>query len=227
MPTPHQQMKKIAIVLALVCLSALPALAQRVGYSPKKNALRFSPIYLVGNTFELSYEKYFNKGKTSLVFTPGLFLRENRWDAWSNERSEKGFLATTQLRFYYSVNEKMAKKPVQQSTRIKLFAGPYYRMRYQEDNYREFGRLAGPEFSFEDGNDKFQDIILANEGGFIFGFQTITFDRLIFDVYFGGGYKHTQAVSDNPFGPTVSDGFFAVGYSGVIPRGNVQIGFAF
>ena len=78
------------------------------------------------------------------------------------------------------------------------------------------------------GGNNFTDQMLAHEGGFMMGVQATLFDRLVFDFNFGGGFRHVQTATDNPFGNRLEEDVFASpARTGVSPRIGFQIGVAF
>ena len=68
----------------------------------------------------------------------------------------------------------------------------------------------------------------GHERGFMMGVQATLFDRLVFDFNFGGGFRHVQTATDNPFGNRLEEDVFASpARTGVSPRIGFQIGVAF
>lgn len=216
----------------LLCLLLLTGMVSTVfgqrynpeTYESNRNIIKLSPWQLLGGIFEVSYERSLNEGKSSLQLMPAVTLRDRGWQGDSFSRIW-GIEGMSQYRFYYNGHHK-PKKPAYQSAVARIYAAPYYRIKYMQANYTQ--NLARDGFEFSDGSNNFEDQSLSQEGGFVAGLQLLAWDRFSFDLYAGGGVRFSQLVSNNPFDKQIrSDNMFNPAYSGVVPRLNFTMGIAF
>jgi len=186
-----------------------------------KNVFKISPVQFANSTFELNYERYFGNRSSSLLISPSLLLREQ------NSESLIGFKWMTQYRFYFSQLRRGLNK-TWIFANIGFYGGPYVQYLYAKEDYRG-GYYDDNIGVYYDGI--FNKEVSTIEGGVITGFQFDLLPRLVVDFYFGGGIKY--AVVEDTIGSflpenyTYNYGILDREYTGVIPRGGLQIGFNF
>jgi hypothetical protein len=198
-------MKKILLAL-LIVISTSGAFAQvlATANSPEyKNVLKMSASQFTRNTFQMGYERFFNTN-TSLYLTAGVNFKDTDYDKnW-------GFRTEAQIRF----NVYTIIKPKESH---RLYFAPYIVNHYLEMEARNYNGS---------GQDVWQsDTFDAIGGGMLFGWSYSFANRINLDLYTGGGFRKTinYKSNDNYY----SDGIFDYGYSGIVPRLGIDIGFWF
>jgi hypothetical protein len=197
-------MKKLTSVLLLVLsISGASAQVLATANSPEyKNLLKMSTSLFVRSTFQLGYERYFNQN-TSFYLAAGLGYRDNDYEKVFAVRSE------AQMRFHvYTV--------VQPRQSHRLYFAPYLLNEYYETEYNHY--TSGYEMWSTDTFDAFG-------GGMLFGWSYSFANRINLDIYTGGGFRKTFGYdSESNY---YDDSVFEYGYSGIVPRLGIDIGFWF
>lgn len=198
-------MKKILLALC-IAISTSGAFAQvlATANSPEyKNILKMSLSLFTQSTFQLGIER-FVKPTTSFYLTAGLsFQNSDNENSW-------GIRNELQMRFHVFTLVKPA-------TSHRLYFAPYLLNQYYETETTEYDNY-GNQYWHDDTFDAFS-------GGMLFGWSFSFANRINLDIYTGGGIRKTfnYDPSDNYY----DDSVFDYGYSGIVPRFGVDIGFWF
>jgi hypothetical protein len=199
-------MKKSLIAL-LIVVSTSGAYAQilATANSPEyKNILKMSASLFVRSTFQMGYERFFNPN-TSLYFAAGVSFKDSDYEKVFGLRTE------IQPRFHvFTV--------IQPRQSHRLYFAPYLANEYFETEYRDYSQ-SGYEVWTTDSFDAFG-------GGMLFGWSYSFANRINLDIYTGGGFRKTFGYdpgNTNYYDDTVFD----YGYSGIVPRLGIDIGFWF
>lgn len=204
------------VVLSGICSIRLNA--QNVQY---KNALRISPVQFANSTFEVNYERFFNDKKHSIVISPALLLKENE------PESLLGFKGNIQYRLYFTHLHKDTHKTWIFSN-LAFYGGVYAQYLNATEDY--YGSYSDKNFNYV--TDIFTKDINSYEGGVLLGMQIDIIPRLALDFNFGGGVKYAD-VDDSITPYLVGDernysyGVLDREFTGVVPKGSIQLGFNF
>lgn len=190
----------------LIVLSASGAFAQvlATANSPEyKSILKMSASLFTRSTFQMGYERFLNPNN-SVYLTAGLNFRDSDYE------KEWGVRTEAQLRFHvYTVI-----KPKESN---RLYFAPYLMNHYLETEGQSYDNNGAYSWN--------TDTFDAFGGGMLFGWSFSFANRINLDIYTGGGfrktfnYNNTNSYNDN----TVFD----YGYSGIVPRLGIDIGFWF
>jgi hypothetical protein len=200
-------MKKILLVF-LITVSATGAFAQilATANSPEyKNILKMSASLFTRNTFQLGYERFANPN-TSVYLAAGLNFKDSDYEQNWGVRTE------AQMRFHvYTV--------IKPKESHRLYFAPYIMNHYLETERSEYTGTGNQVWT--------TDTFDAFGGGMLFGWSFSFANRINLDLYTGGGIRKTFGYDKNINGYSYNDGIFDYGYSGIIPRLGVDIGFWF
>jgi len=198
-------MKKFFVTM-LIVLSASGSFAQvlATANSPEyKSILKMSASLFTRSTFQMGYERFLNPNN-SVYLTAGLNFRDSDYE------KEWGVRTEAQLRFHvYTVI-----KPKESN---RLYFAPYIMNHYLETEGQSYDNNGAYSWN--------TDTFDAFGGGMLFGWSFSFANRINLDIYTGGGfrktfnYNNTNSYNDN----TVFD----YGYSGIVPRLGIDIGFWF
>lgn len=195
--------KPIAVLLFILMMTGASAQILATANSPEyKNLLKMSTSLFVRSTFQLGYERFFNPN-TSFYLTAGLGFKDNDYEKIFSVRNE------AQMRFHvFTV--------VQPRQSHRLYFAPYLLNEYFENEYHDYS--SGYEMWRTDTFDAFG-------GGMLFGWSYSFANRINLDIYTGGGFRKTFGfdIDDNYY----DDSVFEYGYTGIIPRLGIDIGFWF
>lgn len=190
----------------LIVLSASGSFAQvlATANSPEyKSILKMSASLFTRSTFQMGYERFLNPNN-SVYLTAGLNFRDSDYE------KEWGVRTEAQLRFHvYTVI-----KPKESN---RLYFAPYLMNHYLETEGQSYDNNGAYSWN--------TDTLDAFGGGMLFGWSFSFANRINLDIYTGGGfrktfnYNNTNSYNDN----TVFD----YGYSGIVPRLGIDIGFWF
>jgi hypothetical protein len=197
-------MKKILLVLIVVSITAgVEAQVLATANSPEyKNILKMSASLFTRSTFQMGYERFFQPN-TSIYIAAGMTFKDSE--------SEKvwGIRTEAQMRFnVFTV--------INATQSHRLYFAPYLMNQYFETESNNYSN-SYPVW----GKDSFD----AFGGGMLFGWSFSFANRINLDLYTGGGirktfnYKNNETYSD--------DNVFGYGYSGIVPRFGMDIGFWF
>ncbi|MFN8345263.1 MAG: DUF3575 domain-containing protein [Spirosomataceae bacterium] len=186
--------KKRIWVIAILCLTGVAAKAQDT-LRPAA-VLKFTPSMLLDldNTLTLGAEMPFGKrwGVQQEVGWGSSFT--NLWNEHSVYPDKNNWRFRTQLRYYFS-------NPYSTSGGW-YFAMEYFRKEIFIRQYQAFGRQCntgtGTCAYFEEGILRTRRRVSALHGKF--GFQWLIPDRMIFDIYIGGGFRKLLVTNDDPLG---------------------------
>ncbi len=190
----------------LIVLSASGAFAQvlATANSPEyKSILKMSASLFTRSTFQMGYERFLNPNN-SVYLTAGLNFRDSDYE------KEWGVRTEAQLRFHVFT----VIKPKESN---RLYFAPYLMNHYLETEGQSYDNNGGYSWN--------TDTFDAFGGGMLFGWSFSFANRINLDIYTGGGfrktfnYNNTNSYNDN----TVFD----YGYSGIVPRLGIDIGFWF
>lgn len=197
-------MKQILITFGLVVLFAgANAQVLATANSPEyKNVLKMSASLFSRNTFQIGVERFFEPN-TSYYITAGLNLKD------SDIEKNWGVRTELQMRFHvYTV--------IKPKISHRLYFAPYLFNHYLETEKYEYGT---------NGNRLWKkDSFDALGGGMLFGWSYSFANRINMDIYTGGGLRKTF---DYDALYNYTDGIYDYGYSGIVPRLGIDIGFWF
>lgn len=198
-------MKKIFLVLIIAVLtSGTYAQVLATANSPEyKNVLKMSAALFTRNTFQMGYERFIDPS-TSIYLAAGMNFQDSEYDKNWGVRTE------AQMRFHvYTI--------IKPKESHRLYFAPYLVNHYIETENRSYSSGVYPQWK-TDSYDAFG-------GGMLFGWSFSFANRINLDMYTGGGLRKT-------FGYSSSDeynnsGIYDYGYSGIVPRFGIDIGFWF
>jgi len=198
-------MKKIFLALIVLFASTmLKAQVLATANSPEyKNVLKMSASLFTRSTFQMGYERFFQPN-TSFYLTAGLTFQD------SDNEKVWGVRNEAQMRFHvYTVVN-----PHQSS---RLYFAPYIMNQYFETEgnvYDDYGNYTWQTDTFD-----------AFSGGMLFGWSYSFANRINLDIYTGGGIRKTFNYDNHDY--YNDNGVFDYGYSGIVPRLGIDIGFWF
>ena len=198
-------MKKIFVTFIVIVLSH-GAFAQvlATANSPEyKNVLKMSASLFTRSTFQMGVERFVDPN-TSFYLAAGLNFKDTDFEKiW-------GVRAEAQMRFHvYTV--------IRPQESHRLYFAPYLMNHYletQNNRYDINGIYSWQTDSFD-----------AIGGGMLFGWSYSFANRINLDVYAGGGFRKTFNYNSN--NSNYNDNVFDYGYSGIVPRLGMDIGFWF
>ncbi len=198
-------MKKIILALFIVSSTSV-AFAQilATANSPEyKNVLKMSASLFTRSTFQMGFERFINPN-TSLYLAGGLNFRDSDYEKNWGVRTE----AQLRIHVYTLIEPKQSHR---------LYFAPYLMNHYLETESRNYNGL---------GQDDWQtDTFDAFGGGMLFGWSFSFANRINLDIYSGGGFRKT--INYDPNNNYSNSGIFDYGYSGIVPRLGIDIGFWF
>jgi hypothetical protein len=204
-PTHTLIMKKILFVCVfIISTSGVFAQILATANSPEyRNVLKMSASLFTRNTFQMGYERFLNPN-TSLYLAAGLNFRDTDYERNWGVRTE------AQMRFHvYTI--------IKPKESHRLYFAPYLMNHYIETETRDYSGSAMTVWK--------SDTFNAFGGGMLFGWSFSFANRINLDMYTGGGFRKTfnYDVETN----TNNNGVFDYGYSGIVPRLGIDIGFWF
>lgn len=199
-------MKKILLAL-LIVISTSGAFAQilATANSPEtKNILKMSVSQFTRSTFQMGLERYFAP-TTSFYLAAGLNFED------SDNNKMWGVRTEAQIRFHVFTSI----KPRESN---RLYFAPYLMNHYLETETRDYSGIGQGEWR--------TDTFDAFGGGMLFGWSFSFANRINLDIYTGGGLRKTFNYdrNDNAY---FDNSVFDYGYSGIVPRLGIDIGFWF
>lgn len=200
-------MKKniFAILFSLLLGSAVEAqIMPSSNSSEYRNILKMSVAQFTNSTFQLGIEHFF-KPTSSLYITGGFNLNDN-----DNTKSW-GALFEAQLRLY-------AFTQINPNYSHRLYFAPYLYNRYYSEETRVYNGGSSSVYSWR---TKDYDAI---SGGLLFGWSYSFAKRINLDIYTGGGVRKTIGYENPNY---YNSSIFEYGYSGIMPRFGVDLGFWF
>ncbi len=199
-------MKKLITVLILTIYTS-GAFAQilATANSPEyRNILKMSVSQFTRSTFQMGYERFINPN-TSFYLTAGLTFQDSDYEKVFAVRNE------AQMRFHVFT----IIKPKESH---RLYFAPYLMNQYFETETQVYDN---------NGNYFWQtDTFDAFGGGMLFGWSFSFANRINLDIYTGGGLRKTFNY-DGDENTYYNDDIFDYGYSGIVPRLGIDIGFWF
>jgi hypothetical protein len=198
-------MKKVILVF-LIAVTSFGANAQilATANSPEyKNLLKMSASQFTRSTFQLGFEHFINPNSTFYLIG-GLNFKDSDYEKVWGVRTE------VQMRFHvYTL--------VKPKTSHRLYFAPYLLNEYMDverNQYDNYGNYTWRTDTFD-----------AFGGGMLFGWSFSFANRINLDIYTGGGLRKTFNYDANE--NYYTDGVFDNGYSGIVPRLGIDIGFWF
>lgn len=208
----------LSICLSIFSLSVFAQNNVDIETESYNSRLKVSPIQFGQSYFEISYERFINEGKHSLQFSPMIMLKRNSSEEF------KGIQFEMQYRIYL----KKLEKGIQGTwifSNIDLYSGLYANgLSYNEESI--WGYNYDPVTMEEIMYEREADIIAA-EGGLFVGLELIISKRIVLDFTVGGGVRYSEVdeiFTNNPSNTTSYYDVFDLGYYGVKPKLNLQIG---
>jgi hypothetical protein len=199
-------MKKIFLAILIVA-SASGAFAQilATANSPEyKNILKMSVSQFTRSTFQMGYERFVTP-TSSLFVAAGLSFEDSEYNKIFGIRTE------AQMRFHvFTV--------IKPKDSHRLYFAPYLLNQYFETENMTYDN---------NGNSMWEtDTFDAFGGGMLFGWSFSFANRINLDIYTGGGIRKTFNYDPSEI-TYYNDGVFDYGYSGIVPRLGIDIGFWF
>jgi hypothetical protein len=198
-------MKKFFIVIAFMFfVTGSRAQILATANSPEyKNLLKMSASLFTQSTFQLGFERFFQPN-TSFFLAGGLKFEDTEYDKNWGVRTE------LQMRFHvYTV--------IRPRDSHRLYFAPYVLNQYYETQTIDYASSV-PNAWLVDTYDAFG-------GGMLFGWSYSFANRINLDIYTGGGIRKTFNFDNNS---NSDNGEFSdFGYSGIVPRLGIDIGFWF
>jgi hypothetical protein len=197
-------MKKIFVAFMLIlATSGVFAQVLATANSPEyRNLLKMSASLFTVSTFQLGYERFFEPN-TSFYLATGLNFKD------SDQEKVWGLRTEAQMRFQvYTV--------IKPSESHRLYFAPYLLNHYFETE--------GMVYDIQ-GSSWQTDTFDAIGGGMLFGWSYSFANRINLDIYTGGGFRKTFNYDNNSL--YYDNNIFDYGYSGIVPRLGVDIGFWF
>jgi hypothetical protein len=198
-------MRKILIALCLV-ISTSGAFAQvlATANSPEyNNILKMSASLFTQSTFQLGYERFINPN-TSFLLAAGLSFKDSDYEnSW-------GIRTEAQMKFHVFTL-------VKPELSHRLYFAPYLLNQYFDTESQQYDNY---------GNYYWQtDTFDAFGGGMLFGWSFSFANRINLDIYTGGGIRKTFNYDQSDY--YYDDSVFDYGYSGIVPRLGIDVGFWF
>lgn len=211
-------MKKLSVFVFLVFallqnITAQDALTTE-NYT-EVSSLKFSPIQFGKSYFELSLELPVNGGKSSIQISPMILLRKQ------NDFEEfKGIQAELQYRTYLKrLHREIDKTWI--FTDIDFFTGAYaLGLTYQND-------FIMYDYDFENQMEiiiENQEKIKSAEAGILLGVKFAFGQKVLLEFTAGGGVRYSEVESIVELPTYYNNDVFDLGYYGVKPKLNLQLG---
>ena len=208
------------ILVSFLCFNN--SYSQDSDFFKYNNAIKISPIEFGSAEFKMSYEHYFGVRKSSISIIPSVILKDNF------DESKSGVQVMGQYRVFLSHLRSDEGKSILGFYNIAFYGGVYSLYLNQNEDYR-YG-VHNPVTNEYD-NLEFHKDITAFEGGALVGMQVDITNRIVLDMYVGGGIRQTDLVDTRDETETQPDyyyyGVFDPEYKGVKPNLGLQIGFTF
>lgn len=195
--------KALAVLIIIILAGNVRAQVLATANSPEyNNILKMSASLFVRSTFQMGFEHFFNQN-TSLNISAGMNFQDSDYDKNWGVRTE------AQMRFHVFT----VIKPTESN---RLYFAPYLMNHYlvtERNNY------------YSSSSDNwYKDTFNAFSGGMLFGWSYTFANRVNLDIYSGGGLRKTFGYDEEN---NYSDGIFEYGYSGIMPRFGIDLGFWF
>jgi hypothetical protein len=199
-------MKKLFLSM-LIAVSTSCAFAQvlATANSPEyKNILKMSVSQFTRSTFQLGLEHYIAP-TTSFYLAAGLNFKD------SDQSKTWGLITEAQMRFHvFTV--------IKPRTSQRLYFAPYLLNQYFETENKAYNSYGNPLWK--------TDTFDAFGGGMLFGWSFSFANRINLDIYTGGGLRKTFNYDDTE-NMYYNESTFDYGYSGIVPRLGIDLGFWF
>lgn len=205
----------------LILVGLFMTLSAKAQIADNNKTLKISPIQFGKSYFEMSLEFDLNGGKSALQISPMALLKKDNFEEFT------GIQAEIQYRSYLlRLDQEESNTWI--FSDIDMFAGAYgLGLNFSRD-YRAWYNGFGPEPVTE--ADVTQDIF-AVEGGVIIGVKFTLGNRVTLDLLAGGGVRYSDIEDSIEAGLNIEDYYvrdndsvFDLGYFGVKPRLNLQLG---
>lgn len=195
-----------------------------------KNSLKVSVTQFFASEYRLTYERYFKNHGISLAISPGYILNKKP-SIWLNqnrftELSGYGAKLTLKKHWFNSESPIIANRKA--TSIIDLYTAPYFQyfhFRYREDQIAFL--TEGFSSNLYSREDQYNDIIDAFESGILAGVEVAIHQRFMVDVFGGAGFRYADITSNPIYGTRIGVGSWSRGYTGLVPRIGVNLGFSF
>lgn len=198
-------MKKILIVLLFsLCSGVSFGQILATADSPEyRNLMKMSVALFTRSTFQLGFERFTTPTSSVFVAAGFSFIDSDYQKNW-------GIRTEAQMRFHvFTV--------IKPRNSHRLYFAPYLMNEYMENQERIYS-------SSLPGNWK-TDTFDAFSGGMLFGWSFSFANRINLDIYSGGGIR--KSFGNNNSYNSYDGSVFDYGYSGIVPRLGIDIGFWF
>jgi hypothetical protein len=197
-------MKKLCVLflLSLTLSGARAQVLATANSADYHNILKMSASQFTRSTFQMGYEHFFQP-VTSFYIAAGMNFRDSDYE------KDWGLRTELQMRFHvYTV--------IKPSHSSRLYFAPYLMDHYLETESRDY---SSGYTSWSTNNFN------AVGGGMLFGWSYSFANRINLDIYTGGGLRKTFGFEQG--NGYYSDNVFDYGYSGIVPRLGIDVGFWF
>ncbi|MGA0285018.1 MAG: hypothetical protein ACO3M5_09930 [Saprospiraceae bacterium] len=213
-------MKRV-LKYVLIMMGLIMAPHANAQIADNNKTLKISPIQFGKSYFELSMEFDMNGGKSSLQISPMALLKKDNFEEFT------GIQAEIQYRSYLLRLDR-EETDTWMFSDIDMFAGAYALGLIFSRDYKAWYNGFGPEPITE--ADVTQDI-LAIESGVVIGVKFTLGKRVTLGFLAGGGVRYSDIQDSIEAGLNIDDYYvrdndsvFDLGYFGVKPRLNLQLG---
>ncbi|MFW6352134.1 MAG: hypothetical protein ACOC2E_07080, partial [Bacteroidota bacterium] len=184
-------MKKLCLII-LLSVTSLFALAQNEPEKNYRNYITFNPFQFIDNTFAMAYERFISNDQSLSLEAGAIYEEEYR----------EGFYGEFQYRYFIHDDVLWT------DNNLKIFFSPYLQYKYVEENESYWGIDEMKEVEYK---------INSYGAGILVGLKLTIIERLVFDVYLGGGIRRTndfRSEGDEYY----YDGVWDAGYNGIAPK---------
>lgn len=192
--------KSLTLLLLIICFAS--GFAQ-TDVNVGKNTLFLNPLPFFKNTFQIGYERKF-ASTIGVLFSGGYTLV-----ATDDDDSKRGGNGEVQFRYYFV--ERNGK------TNCSFYVAPYAKFNYMETTWGYVNDQSDLNFK--------QIFINSYNGGLLYGVKWIFKNRLVFDLYIGGGMQKSFINGELP-SPHMDVRYYGA-ITGFVPKLGFQFGYNF
>ena len=220
-------MKKLLLIG--LCLALFHNSFAQEEPQPHKNSFHLSFLPLIVNTFQVGYERQI--GKNSILLSPRFIYKDN---VSTSSGIKYGYDATgvggeLQYRISLGGNSVPNKDDGKALRQTDFYFAPFATTDFiSTKNYsveQVLDSTNGYMSFYHDEQVTTGNSINSYSGGVLFGMKLFLNSRLFVDGYGGAGFRKSYGNrSYNIYG---GGNLFGVGYSGILLKGGIQVGFTF
>lgn len=196
-----------------------------------KNSIKVSATRFLASEYRLTYERYVLDHKASIAISPGYVLNKKP-GIWLNQNDDftqlSGAGGNIMIKYHPLNKYGPVLVGVRKNTVLSAYIAPYaqyYYLKYVKENIEYI--TDGFQENLYVKNEPDIDLISAYEGGIMLGFEWYVFQRFDVEMQAGAGYRNATILSSGSGFPVVSTGYWARGFTGLVPRVEMNLGFTF